>query len=82
MLHNLTGWHALILLVIVVLLFGSAKLPALAKSLGQSARILKKEAAAGREPDAGAADASAAPTPVAASVASADPAAAPRDSHP
>ncbi|MEV5572035.1 Sec-independent protein translocase subunit TatA [Spirillospora sp. NPDC052269] len=33
----------LILLLIVVLIFGSAKLPQLARSLGKSARILKAE---------------------------------------
>ncbi|WZH36683.1 MAG: twin-arginine translocase TatA/TatE family subunit [Microbacterium enclense] len=43
MLQNLTGWHALIVLAIVVLIFGAAKLPALARSLGQSVRILKTE---------------------------------------
>ncbi|MEV7610137.1 twin-arginine translocase TatA/TatE family subunit [Microbacterium sp. NPDC089320] len=45
MLQNLTGWHALIILAIVVLIFGAAKLPALAKSVGQSMRILKSEVA-------------------------------------
>ncbi|MFT4307279.1 MAG: twin-arginine translocase TatA/TatE family subunit [Microbacterium sp.] len=43
--QNLTGWHALLILAVVVLIFGAAKLPALAKSVGQSVRILKKEAA-------------------------------------
>ncbi|QNG19334.1 Sec-independent protein translocase TatA [Rhodococcus triatomae] len=43
MLHNLTGWHALVILAIVVLVFGSTKLPALARSVGQSVRILKDE---------------------------------------
>jgi sec-independent protein translocase protein TatA len=43
MLGNLTGWHLVIILAVVVLLFGAAKLPALAKALGQSARILKSE---------------------------------------
>ncbi|WP_120004106.1 twin-arginine translocase TatA/TatE family subunit [Nesterenkonia muleiensis] len=43
MLQNLTGWHALIVLAIVFLLFGATKLPALAKSVGQSVRILKSE---------------------------------------
>lgn len=43
MLQNLTGWHALIVLAVVVLIFGAAKLPALARSLGQSIRILKTE---------------------------------------
>jgi sec-independent protein translocase protein TatA len=45
MLQNLTGWHALIILAIVVLIFGAAKLPALAKSVGQSLRILRSESA-------------------------------------
>jgi sec-independent protein translocase protein TatA len=43
MLQNLTGWHALVILTIVLLVFGSAKLPALARSVGQSMRILKDE---------------------------------------
>jgi sec-independent protein translocase protein TatA len=40
---NLTGFHMLIVLGVVVLLFGAAKLPLLAKNLGQSAKILKQE---------------------------------------
>jgi sec-independent protein translocase protein TatA len=36
--------HILIVLVVLVLLFGSAKLPKLAKSLGESMRIFKGEA--------------------------------------
>ncbi|MDQ0742987.1 sec-independent protein translocase protein TatA [Clavibacter sp. B3I6] len=43
MLGNLTGWHLVIILVVIVLLFGSTKLPALAKSVGQSMRIFKGE---------------------------------------
>lgn len=49
MLGNLTGWHFLILLAIVLLLFGAAKLPALAKSMGQSARVFKGEMKAMKE---------------------------------
>lgn len=45
MLQNLTGMHAIVILAVVVLIFGAAKLPALAKSVGQSVRILKKETA-------------------------------------
>lgn len=41
MIGNLTGWHGLIILAILLLIFGAAKLPALAKSLGQSARLFK-----------------------------------------
>lgn len=43
MLQNLTGVHALVILAIVLLVFGSTKLPALARSVGQSMRILKEE---------------------------------------
>jgi sec-independent protein translocase protein TatA len=43
MLGNLTGWHFLIVLAVVLLLFGATKLPALAKSVGQSMRIFKGE---------------------------------------
>ena len=43
MLQNLTGWHFLIILVVVLLLFGAPKLPGLARSLGQSLKIFKSE---------------------------------------
>lgn len=43
MLANLNGWHIVIVLAVIILLFGSTKLPALARSLGQSARILRTE---------------------------------------
>lgn len=43
MFSGFTGWHALVLLVIVVLLFGATKLPGLAKSVGQSMKIFKNE---------------------------------------
>ncbi len=39
----LRGWHIVVLLVVVLLLFGSAKLPDLARSVGKSLRILKEE---------------------------------------
>lgn len=43
MLGNLSGWHLVVILFIILLLFGAPKLPGLAKSLGQSMKILKKE---------------------------------------
>ena len=43
MFQGLTGWHGLAIIFIILLLFGAPKLPGLAKSLGQSMRILKKE---------------------------------------
>ncbi|MEO7348723.1 MAG: twin-arginine translocase TatA/TatE family subunit [Terrimesophilobacter sp.] len=51
MLGNLTGWHALILLVVIVLLFGATKLPGLAKSVGQSMKIFKNEMKSGESDD-------------------------------
>lgn len=52
MFGNLGGWSLLIILVVILLLFGAAKLPALAKGMGQSARIFKSEMKAMREEDA------------------------------
>ncbi|QMU98134.1 twin-arginine translocase TatA/TatE family subunit [Microbacterium esteraromaticum] len=52
MFAGLNGWHLVILLVVILLLFGAAKLPALAKSMGQSARVFKGEMKAMREEDA------------------------------
>ncbi len=43
MLGNLQGWHLIIILVVILLLFGAPKLPGLAKSLGQSMRIFRGE---------------------------------------
>lgn len=43
MLNNLTGWHFVVILFIVLLLFGAPKLPALARSVGQSMKIFKSE---------------------------------------
>ncbi|MGV1034885.1 MAG: twin-arginine translocase TatA/TatE family subunit [Microbacteriaceae bacterium] len=50
MLRALTeGWTPLIILVVIILLFGAPKLPALAKSIGQSMKILKTEVREGGE---------------------------------
>lgn len=48
-----SGWHLLILLAVVLLLFGAAKLPRLAQSLGQSMRVFKSEVKSMREEDEG-----------------------------
>jgi sec-independent protein translocase protein TatA len=53
MLQGLTGWHFLIILVIILLLFGAPKLPALARSLGQSMKILKSETRSEKDDAAG-----------------------------
>ena len=49
MLGNITGWHALILLAVILLLFGATRLPALARSVGQSARIFRSEVKTGKD---------------------------------
>ncbi|MFT4231507.1 MAG: twin-arginine translocase TatA/TatE family subunit [Leucobacter sp.] len=57
MLGNLSGWHLIAILFVILLMFGAPKLPGLAKSLGQSMRILKKEVSGDAEtPEAGKAD--------------------------
>lgn len=43
MFGNLTGMHLLVIVAVVLLLFGATKLPALARSIGQSMRILRSE---------------------------------------
>lgn len=37
------AWHIIVLIVVFVLLFGASKLPEIAKNLGKSAKVLKKE---------------------------------------
>ncbi|MFJ1800696.1 Sec-independent protein translocase subunit TatA [Streptomyces sp. NPDC088180] len=44
--NGLEPWHLLILAVIVIVVFGSKKLPDTARALGKSLRILKSEARA------------------------------------
>jgi sec-independent protein translocase protein TatA len=63
--RNISAWHVIIVLVVVLLLFGANRLPGLAKSIGQSMKIFKNEVkdltddgkrddpAAGRDPVAG-----------------------------
>lgn len=53
MFQGFTGWHALVILIIVLLLFGAPKLPALARSLGQSMKIFRKEVRTDPEAPAG-----------------------------
>lgn len=74
------GPHIWIILIVILLLFGAAKLPALAKSMGQSARIFKGEMKAMKEDSAEATPAESTATPATppvsqpAAAASADPA--------
>jgi sec-independent protein translocase protein TatA len=52
MFGNIRGGEILILLLIVLLLFGARRLPDLAKGLGQSLRVFKKEVSTAGEDDA------------------------------
>ncbi|MEU9195055.1 Sec-independent protein translocase subunit TatA [Streptomyces hundungensis] len=60
--NGLEPWHLLIVGVVLILLFGSKKLPDTARALGKSLRILKSETKAMREESEGPAPA-AAPAP-------------------
>lgn len=48
---NLGPWEILIIAVVIVLLFGAKKMPAMARSLGQSMRIIKAETKGMRNDD-------------------------------
>ena len=74
--NGLEPWHLIVVALVVILLFGSKKLPDSARSLGKSLRILKSETRAlreqrddatppgqQREPDTAAAQAPPAPSP-------------------
>ncbi|MDX3379944.1 Sec-independent protein translocase subunit TatA [Streptomyces niveiscabiei] len=49
--NGLEPWHLLIVAIVVIVLFGSKKLPDTARALGKSMRILKSEAKAMKEED-------------------------------
>lgn len=51
MIRNLSVWHVLVLLLIVLLLFGAAKLPDIARNLGKSMKVMKSEIKDLREDD-------------------------------
>lgn len=59
MLGNLSGWHLLIILAVVLLLFGAPKLPGLARSLGQSMRIFRSEVKQMKDDDGASSESSA-----------------------
>ncbi|WTI84204.1 Sec-independent protein translocase subunit TatA [Streptomyces sp. NBC_00726] len=44
--NGLEPWHLIIVALVVLMVFGSKKLPDMARSLGKSARILRSEAKA------------------------------------
>ena len=62
MLQGLTGWHLVLVLAIVLLLFGAPRLPALARSIGQSMKIFRSEVKTEPKDDDAPSDAAEAPT--------------------
>jgi sec-independent protein translocase protein TatA len=70
-----SGWHLLVIVFLVLLLFGAPKLPALAKSVGQSMKIFKSEIKSDKsdKSDKDTDDATVAPVPPTATQAPADP---------
>lgn len=52
--NGLEPWHLLVLAIVVIVLFGSRKLPDTARALGTSMRILKSEAKALKDDDSAA----------------------------
>ena len=50
--NGLEAWHIALVVIVFILLFGSKKLPEMARGLGKSMRILKAETKALREDDA------------------------------
>ncbi|MDO5729139.1 MAG: twin-arginine translocase TatA/TatE family subunit [Actinomycetaceae bacterium] len=36
-------WHWIMVLLVIIIVFGASRLPSIAKNVGQSAKILKKE---------------------------------------
>lgn len=49
--NALEPWHLVLILAVLVLLFGSKKLPDMARGLGKSMRILKSETKAMKAED-------------------------------
>jgi sec-independent protein translocase protein TatA len=64
--NGLEPWHLIVVAIVVIVLFGSKKLPEAARGLGKSMRILKSEAKAMKSDDTpagGSTTASATPAP-------------------
>jgi len=57
-------WHMIVLLVLVLVVFGSSRLPDIAKSVGQSMKVFKKEIKELRDEDTTAASGQQAPAQI------------------
>jgi sec-independent protein translocase protein TatA len=62
--NGFTGWHLLIVVAVLILLFGAKRLPDAARSLGKSMRIFKSEVKE-MQSDSNQEPAASAPTPIA-----------------
>jgi sec-independent protein translocase protein TatA len=49
--RGLEGWHIVIIVALLAILFGSRRMPGAARSLGQSLRIFKSEIKAAKDDD-------------------------------
>jgi sec-independent protein translocase protein TatA len=61
--NGLEPWHLIVVAIVVIVLFGSKKLPEAARGLGKSMRILKSEAKAMKSDDTSAASTTPKSTP-------------------
>ena len=61
--NGLEPWHLIVVAIVVIVLFGSKKLPEAARGLGKSMRILKSEAKAMKNDDGPTADSAPTSTP-------------------
>ena len=61
-LRGLEGWHIVIIVALLAILFGSRRMPGAARSLGQSLRIFKSEVKAAKDDGPRSDTASAAPS--------------------
>ena len=43
MLRGLEGWHFIVIALVVLVIWGGPKLPTMAKNLGESMRVFRKE---------------------------------------
>ena len=43
MLRGLEGWHFIVIAIVVLVIWGGPKLPGMAKNLGESMRVFRKE---------------------------------------
>jgi len=50
--NALQGWHIIVIVLVILLLFGAPKLPGLARSIGQSMRIFRSEVKTMKNEDA------------------------------